>query len=201
MADPAPHTETPGHQASEGLHEAAPGVAEAAGAAHGEGGGLPQFEFAYWGGQIVWLLLIFVVLYALLSRVFLPRLRGVLDERARTIAEAVEEARKVQAEAQAQAEAARNEIAEARAHAQRTAAAAKAEIAQKTAARQAEQEEALAARIAKAEAAIRKTREKAMTNVGAIAADTVQAVVERLSGDAVTPAQAEDAVRAVQGAA
>jgi hypothetical protein len=42
-------------------------------AEHGGGGGLPQFDFQYWGGQIVWLLLIFSVLYFLMARVFIPR--------------------------------------------------------------------------------------------------------------------------------
>ena len=53
-------------------------------------GGLPQFRFEYWGGQIVWLLIIFAVLYVLLAKVFVPRLRGVQDTRAQTIADAVE---------------------------------------------------------------------------------------------------------------
>jgi len=200
MAD-APHTETPEHQAAEGLHEAAPGVAEAAGAAHGEGGGLPQFEFEYWGGQIAWLLLIFAVLYLLLSRVFIPRLRKVLDERASTIATAIEEARRVQAEAEAQAQAAQAEIAEARASAQRTATEAKARIAADVARRQAEQEAALGARLAQAEGEIAKTREAAMVHVGAIAADTLQAVVGKLTGQPVGADEAAQAVAAARGAA
>jgi len=65
-------------------------------AEHGGGGGLPQFELQYWGGQIVWLLLIFGVLYVLMSRVFIPRLRQVQDTRAETISSAVAEARRVQ---------------------------------------------------------------------------------------------------------
>jgi len=96
----------------------APGAASAAlegahaGTAPAEngGGGLPQFELQYWGGQIVWLLLIFIVLYTLMSRVFIPRLRRVKDTRAETIASAVAEARRVQDEADAQASAARAEI-------------------------------------------------------------------------------------------
>ena len=42
------------------------------------GGGLPQFQFVWWPGQVVWLLLIFVVLYVLLSKLFLPRVGGTI---------------------------------------------------------------------------------------------------------------------------
>ncbi|MBP9756589.1 MAG: hypothetical protein KBD40_16460, partial [Phenylobacterium sp.] len=96
------------------------GTTEAA--AHGgESGGLPQFRFEYWGGQIVWLFLIFAVLYVLLAKVFVPKLRRIRDERASTIATAVTQARSVQAEAEAQAAAAQAEIAEARNRSRRVA--------------------------------------------------------------------------------
>ena len=67
-------------------------------AEHGSGG-LPQFQFEHWAGQIGYLLILFVVLYLLVSKVFAPRLRKVMDERADTISNAVATARQVQAEA------------------------------------------------------------------------------------------------------
>ena len=70
---------------------------------HGSGGGLPQFEFQHWGGQIVYLVFLFVVLYLLIAKVFAPRMRRIFDERAATIGQAIEEARSVQEEAQGQA--------------------------------------------------------------------------------------------------
>lgn len=167
--------------------------------AHGEsGGGLPQFELEWWGGQIVWLLIIFAVLYVLLAKVFLPRLRGVQDERASTIANAVAAARQVQDEAGVQAETAKAEVNKARADARATAAAAKARTAEDAARRQAAEEAEVAGRIAEAETAIRRTRDAAMTNVSTIAAETAQAMVERLTGGKVNAA---DAAAAVKGAA
>ncbi|HAL07009.1 MAG TPA: hypothetical protein DCP26_06615, partial [Brevundimonas sp.] len=73
-------------------------------------GGLPQFEFQHWVGQIGYLLILFVVLYVLVAKVFAPRLRKVMDERADTIDTAIAAARSVQTEAAAQAEAARAEV-------------------------------------------------------------------------------------------
>lgn len=174
------------------------GTAEAA--AHGGGGGLPQFEFEYWGGQIVWLLLIFAVLYILLSTVFIPRIRRILDTRAATIADAVEEARKVQAEADAQARAAQAEINEARAQARAVAADAKAKSAAELARSQASEDQKLQAQLEEAEARIRALRDQGMANVRSIAAETTEAIVAKLTGEQVSGSDVAAALEA-RGAA
>ena len=182
-------------------HDAPPSVAVAdthasTEAAHGEGGGgLPQFEFQHWFGQIVYLIFLFALLYWLMAKVFVPRLRGVIDQRAATIADAVQTARQVQAEAAGQAAAAKAEVEAARASSRATAAAAKARVTDAANARAAEEEAVVNARIAEAETAIGKTRDAAMTNVGAIASDTAAAIVERLTGKAPTAAEAAAAVK------
>lgn len=165
-------------------------------AAHGEGGGgLPQFEFQHWFGQIVYLILLFAILYWLMAKVFVPRLRGVIDQRAATIAGAVSAARQVQAEAAGQAEAAKAEVEAARASSRATAAAAKARVTEQANARAAQEEAVVNARIAEAETAIGRTRDAAMTNVSSIASDTAVAIVERLTGKAPTGAEAAAAVK------
>jgi len=162
-----------------------------------ESGGLPQFEFQHWGGQIVYLLFLFALLYLLIAKVFGPRMRRIFDERASTIATAIETARQVQAEAAGQAEAAKREVDEARAGARATAAAAKARVTDEANRRAAAEEAVVSARIAEAETAIGKTRDAAMTNVSTIAADTAAAIVERLTGVGVTDAEAAAAVKGV----
>lgn len=196
MAAETQHT-LPAAEAAEAVHghEVAQGTTEVA--AHGgEGGGLPQFEFEYWGGQIVWLLIIFAILYVLLGRVFVPRLRRVIDERERTIAHAIEQARSVQAEAQEQARVAQSELDEARGKAQRVAAEARAKAAAEAAERQAAEEVKVAEKVADAEARIRAARDAAMSNVGAIAADTAAAIVEKLTGKPAAKGEVEAAVAA-----
>lgn len=167
-------------------------------AAHGgehESGGLPQFEFQHWFGQIVYLIFLFAVLYFLIAKVFAPRMRRVFDERASTISTAVETARQVQAEAAGQAEIAKAEVEAARASSRATAAAAKARVTDEANARAAAEEEVVNARIAEAETAIAKTRDAAMGNVSSIASDTAAAIVERLTGKAPTAAEAAAAVK------
>lgn len=162
---------------------------------HGGSGGLPQFQFEHWGGQIVWLLLIFGVLYVLMSRVFIPRLRQVRETRAETISSAVAEARRVQDEADAQAAAARAEIEQARARARVVAAEAKAKANAEFATRQSEADARIAADLAAAETRIRALRDSAMASVGDIAAETAGAMVERLTGRAVSAADLRAAAK------
>lgn len=165
--------------------------------AEGHGGGLPQFQTQHWAGQMGYLLVLFFLLYLLISKVFAPRLRRVMDERRDTISTAVATARQVQVEAADQAAAAKAEVAKARADARATAAAAKARVTEEANARQAAEEAAVNARIAEAEAAIGKTRDAAMSNVSIIAVDATAAIVERLTGKAATAAE----LAAVKGAA
>jgi F-type H+-transporting ATPase subunit b len=145
-------------------------------------GGLPQFDFSFWPGQIVWALIIFTVLYFVMSTMFLPRLRSAIHQRASAISEALAQARALRDEAEAQAAAAQAEIAEARARAQKLAAEAKAKSKAQAAAREAEAEARLHERLAESDARIRAARDQAMTHVRAIAEETASAMVVKLTG-------------------
>ena len=196
MADPVENSlQLPSAEAAEAItgHEVPGGHTEVAHGG-GEGGGLPQFRFEYWGGQILWLLIMFAVIYVLVGKIFAPRMRKALDERTGTISDAVSSARNVQAQADAQAAAATAELAEARARAQRIAADAKAKVKAEAAERQAAEEAKLNAMLGESETRIRASRDQAMQSVEAIAADTAGFLVERLSGQQPAPAELQAAL-------
>lgn len=177
---------------SEG-HDAHAATTETTEAEHGSGG-LPQFQFQHWGGQIAYLLILFVILYVLIARVFAPRMRAVFDERESTIATALDTARQVQAEAGDQAKAASAEVAEARAQSQRLAVDARAKANAEAAERSAAEEAKVADHVAQAEARISAMRDAAMTHVAAIAADTTATIVEKLTGKAPSAADVKAAL-------
>lgn len=166
------------------------GTIETTGApeAHG-GGGLPQLQFEHWGGQIVWLLITFAVLFVVLSKGLLPRIGGAIETRAGKIAGDIADARRLKDEAEVQARAAAAEVADARAKAQRTAADAKAKAAAEAAVRQAAEEAILAEKLGVAEARILAARDAAMSHVREVASDTAAAMVEKLTGKAATAAE------------
>ena len=187
--------------------EHAPAGAQPSGAQHTtetteasghESGGLPQFDPAWWPGQIVWLLIIFVALFVLMRTVFVPRVGGTIAKREGQIAGDIAAARELKAQAEAQAEEAAAETAQARAQSRRVAEEAKARAWGEAQERQSAEEARLASTMAAAEADIRAAREKAMTNVRAVAAETAQAIVEKLSG---TPASTVEVDRAMAGRA
>ena len=184
--------------ASPDPHAAPAGDTHATTAAEHGSGGLPQFEFQHWAGQIAWLLILFVILYVLMARVFTPRLRKVLDERTNTIASALDQARKVQEEANAQAAQAQSDLAEARAKAHKMATDARAKASAEAQARQAAEDARLADKMAEAETRIRASRDAAMAHVATIASDTASAIVEKLTGAAPKAADLSAALAAVK---
>ena len=169
----------------------------AAAAEHGSGG-LPQFDFQWWPGQIAWMLIIFVVILAFMRLFAVPRLGGTIAEREGRISGDIAEARRLKAEAEAQAQDAASQRAQGRAQAQKVAAEARAQAQAQVAASLAAEEAKLAETTGAAEAGIAQARERAMSNVRGIAADTAQAIVEKLTGRAATPAEIE-AARAARG--
>ena len=165
---------------------------------------MPQFNFATWPGQIIWLLIVFAVLYGVLSRVFIPRVRTTLETRQGTISSDMAEARRLRDEAQAQSEGVDAQMGEARVKAQRTAAEAKAKAAVEASSRQAALEAELSGKLASAETRIRGSRDRAMGEVRGIATDTAAALTQKLSGQAASESElgrAYEAVNAVGVAA
>jgi len=160
----------------------------------GGSGGMPQFDPAWWPGQMVWLLIVFAVVFALMAKVFVPRVGGTITEREERISGDIARARQLKEQAEAQAAAADAEIGQARAQAQKLASEAKARAQAEAAARQASEEAKLAETLAKAEGQIREARDRAMAQVGAIASDTAQAIVAKLSGQTASAAEIESAL-------
>lgn len=154
-----------------------------------ESGGMPQFDFAWWPGQILWFLIIFFVVMAFIRLFAAPKLGGTIEHREGHIAGQISDARRMKDEADAKVQSAAADMAQARAAAQKLASDARAKANAEAAARLAEEEAKLAETMGKAEAKISAARDKAMTNVAAIASETASAIVDRLTGQAVTAAE------------
>lgn len=157
--------------------------------AEGKSAGLPQFDFQWWPGQIVWFLIMFLVVLVFVRLFAAPRVGGTIDAREDKISGDIADARRLKDEAEAQAASAAAETAQARAAAQRVAAEARAKAQAEVSARLAEEEAKLAEKGAEAEARIAKARDAAMANVAGIAAGAAGAIVAKLTGRAATPAE------------
>ena len=171
-------------------------AASAAGEAAEKSGGLPQLDTTTFASQIFWLIVAVGVLYWLMSKIALPRIASVLEERADAIADDLDKAEEFKRKAE-EAEAAYDQaLIDARAKAQAIAAETRAEIQAEVDAAIAKADAEIAARAAEGEKRIAEIRENAMASVTEVAGDTAVAVV-----DAVMPGIADaDAVKSAVNA-
>jgi F-type H+-transporting ATPase subunit b len=142
----------------------------------------PAFDSSTYASQIFWLAITFGALYYLMSKVALPRVASIIEERETTIDKALASAAAAQKSAEGEAAAMETALAKAKAAAQAEVASARAKSAKEIDATRASVEKDLAAKLIVAEKRIAETKASAMANVGSIASDAVGAIVERLSG-------------------
>src|SRR5215831_10964506 len=163
MAAPAAHTEVP----SEG-HKA----------------GFPPFQRETFASQLVWLVITFVLLYALVAKLALPRVGGIFAARRERIEADMARARGLREEADAALAAYEKALADAHSRGQAIASETHTKLTAEGEARRKSLEAELNAKLAEAEKAIAATKQSAMANVRSIAADAAAAIVERLIGTA-----------------
>jgi len=166
---------------------------EAAGG-HGGGHGFPPFDPSTFASQLVWLAIAFVLLYALMSRLALPRLTAILDARRSSISGDLADAERLKTQSETAIAAYRKALADARGRAQTMAAEMRDKLAAETEQSRRTVEERLDARLAEAEAAIATSKAAAMGSVRMIAKESAAAIVERLIGAAAPDKSVADAV-------
>jgi F-type H+-transporting ATPase subunit b len=166
---------------------------EAPGGAH-EDVGFPPFATETFAGQLIWLTITFAVLYALLSKVVLPILSGIIENRRETIAGDLDEAAAMKTRAEEAGASYEKALSEAKGQAQRLAQETRTKLSAESDAKRKLLEAELATLLANAEATIATKKTEAMSHVRGIARDTATAIVERLSGRAPTPQVVEAAL-------
>ncbi len=153
---------------------------EADGGHHG--GTFPPFDSSTYASQLVSLVIAFVALYIIVSRIALPRVGGVIDARQNAIDGDLAQAQKLKDEADAALKAYETELAAARSRAQAIGNETRDKLNAASEAERKTLEEQLAAKLADAEKTIATTRANAMGNVRTIAADAAAAIVLQLTG-------------------
>ncbi len=166
---------------------------EAHGGAH-EDVGFPPFATETFGGQLLWLAITFVVLYTLMSKLVLPRLTGIIENRRAMIARDLDDAAAMKTRAEEAGTAYDKALAEAKGRAQTLAQETRAKLSVESDARRKALEADLNARLAESEATITARKAEAMGHVRGIARDTASAIIERLTGRAPAPQSVEAAL-------
>jgi F-type H+-transporting ATPase subunit b len=142
----------------------------------------PPFEKSTFASQLVSLLIAFVALYLILSRIALPRVGSLLDERQNAIDGDLAAAQKLKDASDSALKAYESELAAARSRAQAIGTETRDQLNAAAEAERKTLEERLSVRLTEAEKTIAATREAAMSNVRGIAADAAAAIVQQLTG-------------------
>jgi len=157
-------------------------------------GGFPPFESQTFASQLIWLAIAFVLLYALMAKVALPRVGAIIESRQKRIADDIADAGRLKQQSEEALAAYEKALAEARARAQAIANETRDRQAAAASARRKTLETELNSRLVEAEMTIATTKQAAMSNVRAIAEDATRAIVERLIGSAPSEKAVAEAV-------
>jgi F-type H+-transporting ATPase subunit b len=161
---------TVAHEGAEGGHKAV----------------FPPLDSKTFPSQLFWLVVFFALLYALMSKLVLPRIASILDARRNRIEGDLARASALKDETEAALNSYQKALADARNNATdigtKAREAANADVAAKQAALDAD----LAAKASAADSTIAAAKAKAMKQVGDIAADTAYDIVASLTGGKVT---------------
>ena len=142
----------------------------------------PPFEKDTFASQLVSLLVAFVALYLIVSKIALPRVGGLIDARQNAIEGDLSEAQKLKDASDEALQAYESELAAARSRAQAIGTETREKLSAASEAERKKLEQRLAVKLAEAEKTIASTREAAMRNVRGIAAEAAAAIVQRLTG-------------------
>ena len=164
------------------------------GGGHGAKPGLPQLDVGSFAGQLFWLVISFVTLYLVISRVAVPKIGGVLADREARIKGDLDSASDAKRASEATLANYEKALADARGRALklgddiRNQMQAEANAKNDVAAKQ------LAADTQKAEARIAEMRAGAMARLGTIARDTANEIVQKLTGESVAASELDAAI-------
>lgn len=146
--------------------------------------------------QLFWLALFFGLIYLVVGRAMLPKIEATVEARDKRIAEDLAEAERARTRAEEIEEAHRLETERNRAEAAQLTAAAKAEAARAGEAKVKTADAENEARVEAAAARIRAATDAALAEIETVAAEAAQDIVQRISGAAVGEDEAARAVKA-----
>ena len=158
---------------------------------------MPQIDqiLTTYASQIFWMLLVFVLIYAIIGKAMLPKIEATVDQRNDRIAgdlAAAENARRVADELE---EEQRLRLDANRAEALKVTQAAKDASAREAEAKIKAHDAELDAKLADAEARLATARQSALGEIETVAAEAAREMVARLAGVQVTEAEAAQAVK------
>lgn len=174
------HTETTGHE----------------GGGHGAKPGLPQLDTTTFAGQIFWLVISFVALYLVISRIAAPKISGVLADRRARIQGDLDSAADAKKASEAAIANYERALQEAKSRALKIGEEVRNQVQTESNTKSEAAAKQLAADTQKAEARIAEMRSGALAKLNAIARDTAAEIVLKLTGEQASAGDLDAAIAA-----
>lgn len=171
--------------------------AVAVAAAEKKAGGLPQLNPQDFAPQLIWLVISFGLLYFLMAKVALPKVGGVIEDRAQRIRRDLDEAERLKGETDKALADYEASMASARGRAGGIAKDIREKLGAEVEGERVKVDAQVNGRIADAERRIGDLKTKAMANVGQIATEAAEAIVMQLTGKPATQDEVRQAVKAI----
>lgn len=163
------------------------------------GGGLPQLNPHDFAPQLFWLALTFGLLWWLMAKVALPKVGGIIEERAQRIQRDLDEAARLKSETEKALADYEASLASARGRASVIAKDIRDKLTTEVDGERTKVDQQVARRLADAEKRIGDMKTRAMTEVGQIASETAEAIIAELQGKAAAKDEVAGAIKAVMG--
>ena len=160
---------------------------------------MPQLDMSTWPPQLFWLAVTFLALYFVISRVAIPRTGGVIALRKSTIDGDLAKAKNLKDETENAVRSYEAALADAKAKAHAIALENRNKLNAEIEAERAKLDAALGAKIETAEKKVAASRDKALEDISAMAAEIAGDIVTQLTGAKVTKAEAIAAVSKTLG--
>lgn len=158
--------------------------------------GFPPFDSTTFSSQIIWLAICFVGLYLFLSRIVLPRISLIIEQRQNRISRDLDEAQRFKDEAERAIASYEQALTEARSKAQNITNNMRDELQAEIEAEKADVEKRIDDKLKEADARIAKSKENALKHVNEVASDITQALLDKLISVEVTDKEITEAVKA-----
>ena len=158
------------------------------------GGGFPQLKTEDFAPQLVWLALTFVALYIIMSKVALPRIANVLEERRDRIASDIDRAEQLKSDTERAIASYEQALSDARGKAHAIAQEQRDKLKNEVDKERSEVEQQIAEKTADAESRIAVAKADAMSQVNAAAAPVTEDIVKLLIGKGMDESEIVKAV-------
>jgi F-type H+-transporting ATPase subunit b len=160
---------------------------------------MPQLNFQDFPPQLFWLAVSFVLLYFIMSRLAIPRVGSILEERGNRITADLNTAAQLREDTEKAIADYEKALADAKARAQQIARRAREEMAADIARERNAVDEQISEKLADADKRISALKESALGHIDEIATETAEAVIARLLGKTVERPDIQSAIKEALG--